>query len=250
MAASTVALRTGWTTTADRGPGGAGSLQDEADDRPATIEELRAAANAALVATDDAIRSSQQELGLARSETGEDVVEPFTAALDQAQGELDRAFATARQAQDGADTDAERALLEEILTRCAAAGAHLDALAPRFDELRDLDGRVGDVLAHLAGDLTTLKARLSDATDIVGTLRTQFPRATIAGVVDDLDQASERLAVRPGLDHHRGGAARVVRPAGRSGPSASGRGGPRPVQHVAGLGGPVPARSWPGPRRR
>ena len=93
-----------------------------------------------------------------------------------------------------ADTDAERALLEEILTRCATAGAHLDALAPRFDELRDLDGRVGEVLTHLAGDLTTLEDRLSDATDIVGTLRTQFPRATIAGVVDDLDQASERLA--------------------------------------------------------
>ena len=148
----------------------------------------------ALVATDDAIRSSQQELGVARSEAGEDVVEPFTAALDQAQGELDQAFATARQAQEHADTDAERALLEEILTRCAAAGTHLDALAPRFDELRDLDGRVGEVLTHLASDLTTLKARLSDATDIVGTLRTQFPRATIVGVVDDLDQASERLA--------------------------------------------------------
>ena len=175
-------------------PGGAGSLQGEAENRPATIEELRAAANAALVATDDAIRCSQQELGVARSETAEDVVEPFTAALDRAQGDLDRAFGTARQAQDGADTDAERALLEEILTGCAAAGAHLDALAPRFDELRDLDGRVGDVLAHLASDLTALRARLSDATEIVGTLRTQFPRATIAGVVDDLDQAGERLA--------------------------------------------------------
>ena len=77
---------------------------------------------------------------------------------------------------------------------CAAAGAHLDAVASRFDELRDLDGRVGDVLAHLASDLPTLKARLSDATDIVATLRAQFPSATIAGVVDDLDQASERLA--------------------------------------------------------
>jgi hypothetical protein len=180
--------------TADRGRGGAGSPPGEAEAGPPTIEELRAAANAALVCTDDAIRSSQQELGLARSESGEDVVEPFTAALDRAQDELDRAFGTARQAQDGADTDAERALLEEILIRCTAAGAHLDALAPRFDELRDLDGRVGDVLAHLASDLTTLRARLSDATDIVGTLRTQFPRATIAGVVDDLDQASERLA--------------------------------------------------------
>ena len=177
---------------ADRGREGAGSPQDAAA-RPPTTEELRAEANAAMIATDDAIRSSQQELWLARAEAGEDVVEPFTAAVDKAQAELVRAFATARQAQDCADTDDERGLLEEILTRCATAGTHLDALAPRFDEQRDLDGRVGDVLTHLAGDLTTLKARLSDATGIVGTLKTQFPRATIAGVVDDLDLASERL---------------------------------------------------------
>ncbi len=179
---------------ADQGPEVAGALPGDADNRPATIEELRAAANAALVATDDSIRSSRHELGLARSETGEDVVEPFTAALDQAQVELDQAFGTARQAQDGANTDAERALLEEILRMCASAGAHLDALVPRFDELRDLDGRVGEVLNHLAGVLTTLGDRLSGATDIVVTLGTQFPSATIAGVVDDLDQASQRLA--------------------------------------------------------
>ena len=165
----------------------------EADERPATVADLRAAAGAALVATDDAIRSSQQELGVARSEVGEDVVEPFTAALDQAQGELAKAFGTARQAQERAGTDAERPLLDEILTRCAAAGSHLDALAARFDALRDLEGRAGVVLSHLAGDLTNLEDWLSGATETAGALRTQFPTATIAGVVDDLNQATERL---------------------------------------------------------
>jgi hypothetical protein len=167
-----------------------------ADDGPATLEDLRAAAATALVATDDSLRSSQQELEMARHEAGEDVVEPFTAALDQARAELERAFSATRQAQDSAesaDGDAERALLEEILTRCATAGSHLDAVAPRFDDLRDLEARVAEVLAHLTDDLRTLEGRMATATDTVTMLRTQFPRGTIAGVVDDLDQASQRL---------------------------------------------------------
>jgi hypothetical protein len=163
------------------------------DERPATIEDLRAAADAALVAMDDAIRSSQQELGVARSEVGEDGVEPFTAAIDQAQGQLAQAFGTARKAQERAGTDAERPLLEEILATCAAADSQLDALAPRFDALRDLEGRVGVVLTHLADDLAIFEDRLTRAAATAGTLRTQYPSATIAGVVDDLDQATERL---------------------------------------------------------
>ena len=133
---------------------------------------------------------------MARREAGEDGVEPFTAALDQARAELEQAFGATRQAQESAesaDGDAERALLEEILTRCAAAGSNLDSLVPRFDALRDLEARVAEVLAHLTDDLRTLEGRTARATDTVTTLRTQFPRATIAGVVDDLDQASERL---------------------------------------------------------
>ena len=235
----------------DTGHDAAGASPTTApDERPATIEDLRAAADAALVATDDAIRSSQQELGVARSEVGEDEVEPFTAAIDQAQGELAQAFGTARQAQERAGTDAERPLLEEILTTCAAAGSQLDALAPRFDALRDLEGRVGVVLTHLADDLTILEDRLTRATDTAGTLRTQYPSATIAGVVDDLDQATRTAQVRPSLDHRRGAAAHVVRPAGRGRSSTCGRGGPRPGGNAAGSRWTGRRRSWPRPRRR
>jgi hypothetical protein len=165
---------------------------------PPTIEELRATAAAALVTTDDALRSSRDELGVARSEFGEDEVEPFAAALDQAQDELDHALGTARQAQelaeDEADADAERPLLEEIIAGCASAGAHLDALAPRFDALRDLEARVGELLVHLGADLADNEGRLSSARTTAGTLMTQYPRATIAVVLADVDQATEWLA--------------------------------------------------------
>lgn len=173
---------------------------------PPTIEELRTTAAAALVTTDDALRSSRDELGVARSEFGEDEVEPFAAALDQAQGELDHALVTARQAQELADAeadadadadaeaDAERPLLEEIIAGCATAGAHLDALAPRFDALRDLEARVGELLVHLGADLADNEGRLSSARTTAGTLMTQYPRATIAVVLADVDQATERLA--------------------------------------------------------
>ncbi len=163
------------------------------DEPPATIEDLRALAAGALVAVDDAIRTSQLELDVARSELGEDEVEPFTAALDRARDELEAAFASARAAQEQAGSDDERAQLEEIRHRCDATGAHLDALVPRFDALRDLEGRVGDVLAHLAEDLGVLEERLVGSTATTQALTAQFPRASTAGVVDDLDQAGERL---------------------------------------------------------
>jgi hypothetical protein len=163
------------------------------DAGPPTLEDLRAAAVAALVATDDALRSSQLEVGVARAESGDDVVEPFTAALDRMRDELDRAHEAARAAQECAGEDDERTILEQILTRCAEAGSHLDALAARFDALRDLEGRADEVLAHLATEVSALDDRLTVATGITRTLSSQFPRATIAGVVDDLDQAGQRL---------------------------------------------------------
>ncbi len=190
-------------STPDRGgddgdPGGTGGPgAGTGPTAPATIDDLRALAAVALVATDDAIRSSQLELEVARSELGDDEVEPFTAALDQAREELQRAFASAQRAQEHADgdaeQDAERAQLEEILTRCGAAGSHLDVLVPRFDARRDLEGRVGDVLDDRADDLVVLQDRLVASTATTETLTTQFPRASTASVVDDLEQASERL---------------------------------------------------------
>lgn len=179
-------------SSADSQPGTDGGASD-AEAAPLTIDQLRARAVASLIATDDAILSSRRELGVARSEAGEDEVEPFTAALDQARRDLAQALGTARATQECADADAERPLLEEILTRCTLAGGRLDAVAPRFDALRNLEGRVGSVLAHLADDLTALEGRLSVATETVGTLTTQYPRATIAAVLDDLVEAAERL---------------------------------------------------------
>ena len=168
-------------------------VAEESVEGPATLEDLRSAAAAALVATDDAIRSSQLELAVARTEVGDDGVEPFTAALDLAREQLGHAFATLRHAQEGVDTDAERSLLEEVLAECAAIDSRLDDLAPRFDALRDLEARAAEALAHLTSTLRTLEDRLAGSAAIAEALRTQYPRATIVSALDDLDQATERL---------------------------------------------------------
>ncbi|HYN56400.1 MAG TPA: hypothetical protein VES03_04290 [Motilibacterales bacterium] len=176
-----------------RASGASDRLPEEGVEGPATIAELRSTAATALICTDDSIRSSQQEVAAVRSALGEDDLEPFTAGLDLARDELRQAFTTLRAAREGHETDRERALLEEIVAGCAATCSHLDDLAPRFDALRDLEARIDEVLARLTSALAAEEDRLAVATTTADALRSQFPRATIASVLDDLDQATDRL---------------------------------------------------------
>ena len=175
------------------GSGAADSPAEETVEAAPTLADLRATAGAALVCTDDVIRSSRQELAAVRPELGEDDVEPFTAALDLAREELAQAFATLRAAQEGVEADRERALLEEVVAGCAATCSHLDDLAPRFDALRDLEARVEGVLVRLTSELGTARDRLARSTATAEALKSEFPRAAIASVLDDLDQATDRL---------------------------------------------------------
>jgi hypothetical protein len=196
---------------------GPGPTHEPAD----TIEGRRALAAAALVDTDDAIRCSQLELDVARSELGDDQVEPFLAALDRARGELDMAFTVAQLAHEGAGSDAERTQLEEITNRCQVACGHLDALVPRFDALRGLEARLDDLLASRAEDLAVLEDRLIRSTATTEALTAQFPRASTAGVVDDLEQARERLrfartSITVGRDLLHGGDRRGAAARGRA----------------------------------
>jgi len=59
--------------------------------------------------------------------------------------------------------------------------------------LRDLEARVDEALAHLTSVVAALDERLAGSTATADALQTQFPRATIAGVLDDLEQATDRL---------------------------------------------------------
>jgi hypothetical protein len=178
--------------TGDAGGGVAGTGPAGAP-APVSIEELRQEAAAALIEADDSIKTSEQELGFAIAQFGQESAAPFTEALAQAKEELARAFQVQRQAQDATGTPAERALLEEILALCAAADNRLDEQVADFDELRDLERTIDTVLPGLAAQVEGLKGRIATSTATAEGLKDNWPPAALEPLTRSLDEALERI---------------------------------------------------------
>ncbi|MEU0380051.1 TPM domain-containing protein [Streptomyces cyaneofuscatus] len=168
----------------------------EAADAPVPLEELDARAKQVLVDTDDAVRTSEEELGFATAQFGEEAAKPFTKALARAKDELTRSFRLRQQLDDAFPEDdaTRRRMLEEILARCTAADEGLDAVAEDFDRLRALERDAPEALATLEPTFATLTGRVSGAEATVTGMRERYGDGAAAPVAGDLDQAEDRLA--------------------------------------------------------
>ncbi|MGV9882602.1 hypothetical protein [Streptomyces sp. NPDC003006] len=91
------------------------------------LPELDKQARLLLVETDDAIRTSTEELGFATARFGEDAAKPFGEALAYAQSELAAAFLLRQELDDAfpEDEPTRRRMLDEIVARCARAERRL-----------------------------------------------------------------------------------------------------------------------------
>jgi hypothetical protein len=119
---------------------GAGSAQGAEQDPLAglTVEELRRRSGSLLIEADDAIKSSEQELGFAQAQYGDAAVGNFTKALQDAKGHMSESFKLQQQLDDHIpDTEEQqRAWLTEIIRRSEAALASLQEQKADFDSLR------------------------------------------------------------------------------------------------------------------
>jgi hypothetical protein len=174
--------------------GAAGQPQSELQALP--IDDLRRRAGSALVQTDDAIRTSEDELGFATAQYGADSVVPFQSALDQAKGQLRDAF-TLKQRLDDAEPDTDEQIREwniRIVELCAAAEHALDAQADAFDELRALEKRIPEASAGVSAAAREVTARVERTRATSSALAQRYTDASLAMVQDNVDQANQRLA--------------------------------------------------------
>ncbi|CAL9529143.1 hypothetical protein SUDANB99_03981 [Streptomyces sp. enrichment culture] len=158
--------------------------------------ELDERARRALVETDDAVRTSQEELGFAQAQFGEAAAKPFAEAVAYAQGELTAAFRL-RQRLDDAEPEDEvtrRAMLEEIVARCADAGRRLDEESAAFDALRDLERTAPGALAAALAAHRELEGRLTTAEAALSAMRDRYTDAAAAPVATAPSEARARLA--------------------------------------------------------
>jgi TPM domain len=162
--------------------------------QPSTAD-LEAQASSALVVTDDAVKTSEQELGFAVARFGEHAAAPFSAALDAARAELAAAFKV-RQLLDDDIPETEpirRSMLAEISGRCAEANRLLDEQSQAFDELQDLETRAPEVLAEVDHHVTQQDARAGRSEEVLTRLAAKYTPEAVAVVLSSPGQARERL---------------------------------------------------------
>jgi TPM domain len=173
--------------------GSASGHEDELLTLP--LPDLQRRAGSALVQTDDAIRTSEEELGFAVASYGVDAAAPFQHALDEAKATLTQAFQF-KQKLDDAEPDSEQETRQwnaDIVRLCERANSALDEQARAFDELRALEKNIPATVGAVEKDAAAVLARLDASARSLSALSERYTDATLLTVADNPAQARERL---------------------------------------------------------
>ncbi|MFJ7956574.1 TPM domain-containing protein [Streptomyces sp. NPDC096319] len=176
-------------------PGGGQGWGPPTETAPPSLDELDGEARRTLVATDDAVRTSREELGFASAQFGEEAVRPFTEAVDFAGEQLTASFRLRQKLDDSfpEDDSTRRGMLDEILRRCAEANARLDAETEDFDRLRALERTAPQALDTVEAAFREQTGRIGTAGAALTAMRERYAESAAAPVAGDVEQAKDRL---------------------------------------------------------
>ncbi len=152
-------------------------------------------ANAALVAADDALKTSEQELAFAGAKYGIDTTAEFTAALKASRADVMEAFRLKQLLDDDMPDDepTRRDRFRQIIERCSAADLRLDAQVEAFDRLRDMESKletlIDDLSARRAASVERQPIIEATCTRLVGS----YAPAALLPISDSAAQHQERL---------------------------------------------------------
>ena len=161
-----------------------------------SLEELERRAASLLVETDDALKTSAQELGFARAQFGDAATAEFESAIVTARQSLDEAFTLKQQLDDATPDSAQdaRAWNERIIALCEAANGLLDEKAEAFDELRKLEQNAPEALARVHEEREKAVAALEESARRLQSLQVSYAPEALSTVADNPEQARQRLA--------------------------------------------------------
>ena len=159
-------------------------------------KELDQRAGILLVQLDDEIKTSEQELGFAVAQFGDEAAKPFVTALAAAKEKARTAFELRQKLDDAfpESADERRTMTLKIVELAEAADAELDAQADAFDELRALEKTAPEQLVAVRADASQAGARLVDAPRTLAALEQEYSAAAVAPVAGNPKQASDLLA--------------------------------------------------------
>ncbi|HST73194.1 MAG TPA: TPM domain-containing protein [Kocuria rosea] len=160
------------------------------------VPELRKRAGELLVATDNAIQHSEQELVFAEMQYGEQQVRPFRRAIEDAKKHMHASFALQQQLEDHIpDTEEQqRAWLAEIIGRSQDAQRPLKEQEQAFSALRRLESRAPQALEDVQRAAQGVQPRLATAEARLRELARRYSETALTPVRDNVEQARDRLA--------------------------------------------------------
>lgn len=161
-----------------------------------STEELRTRAGSALVQLDDAVRSSDQELGFAEAQFGLQAIQSFSTALTTAKGHLSEAFGIQARLEDSSpESEAEqRGMLTRIVLLCAQADDLLDDQAEAFAHLRNLREHAPEALNEIEQRAGEIEATIPPAELALTQLHATYPDSALTSVARAPQQARSLLA--------------------------------------------------------
>lgn len=157
----------------------------------ASEKELDTRAGSLLVQLDDAVKTSEQELGFAVAQFGEESTAPFRAALESARAQVKEAFELRHRLDDvRRETPEERRdLTLRIIELCEAADATLDAQADAFDDLRALEQNAPQLIESIGAEQAALAGRIEAADAAVADLASRFGAPAVDAIDENPSQA-------------------------------------------------------------
>ncbi|HEY5853624.1 MAG TPA: TPM domain-containing protein [Aldersonia sp.] len=174
-----------------------------------------------LVEMDNALRTSGEELELARGEFGDEAVRPFDSAYQDAKGALAQAFSIRQRLDDALpeSPQQQRDLLVELINSCGRADHDLDARVAEFDAMRDLLIDAPQRLAALTQQVVDISVRIPESEQTLTALRGEFPQNVIAPIASNVEMAKGQLAFAD--QNITAGREAASLPAGRQGPAVA-----------------------------
>jgi hypothetical protein len=165
---------------------------------PVPLEPLQSVSDRSvqlLIASDNAVHSSEQQLIIAESTFGAAAMDEFRAAFESARTSLAAAFQLRQQIDDDIpeDESTRRAWMEEIIQRCTDADNALDAQSDRFDAMLDLKNRLPAAVADIEAALQVQEARVAEATGTLAQLGSAYAPSALSAVITNASEASNRL---------------------------------------------------------
>ena len=160
-----------------------------------SLEDLRREAGSLLIAADNAVNSSEQEILFASAAYGEEQVAPFQRDVEEAREHLQESFRMQHQVdRDPPESEDEaRELLGKVIANCQRVNETLESHRQDFESLRSLELDPRPALDQLRARIEELRQRRSEAEKRLPDLASKYDDEALTSLVEGLSHSAHSI---------------------------------------------------------